>query len=171
MQHVEKEIEVDAPISSVYNQWTQFEDFPRFMSGVEEVRQIDDKRLHWRANIGGKVTEWDAEIFEQIPDRRIAWRSTSGAMNSGMVNFEPIDADHTRVSLKLNYEPEGALQKVGSVVGAVSARVSGDLKRFKEFIEARGLETGGWRGRIEGRQVESPENAGLEPRSKRQTLL
>jgi uncharacterized membrane protein len=164
MEHVEKTIEVEAPISTVYNQWTQFEEFPRFMEGVEAVKQLDEKRLHWRAEIGGKTVEWDAEIFEQIPDRRIAWRSITGAMNSGMVNFEPIDTLRTRVCLKVNYQPESAMQKIGSVLGAVSVRVEGDLKRFKDYIERRGVETGGWRGRIEGRDVQSPAEA---PRSKR----
>ena len=169
MDHVEKTIEVDAPISTVYNQWTQFEEFPRFMEGVESVHQLDDKRLHWRAEIGGKMVEWDAEIFEQIPDRRIAWRSMSGAMNSGMVNFEPIDSGRTRVCLKVNYQPDSATEKIGSALGVVSHRVEGDLKRFKEYIERRGVETGAWRGRIEGKEVQSPESAGTDtaPRSKR----
>jgi uncharacterized membrane protein len=177
METVEKSIEVDAPRSTVYNQWTQFEDFPRFMEGVQEVRQLDDKRLHWRAEIGGKVKEWDAEIFEQIPDQRIAWRSTSGAMNSGMVNFEAMGANTTRISLKLNYQPETAGEKVGDALGAVSLKVGGDLKRFKEFIESRGTETGAWRGEIHGREVEPTSSSGdrlktaseiaSEPRSKR----
>jgi len=169
MDHVEKEIEVDAPVSTVYNQWTQFEEFPRFMEGVQSVRQVDDKRLHWRAKVGGKELEWDAEIFEQVPDRRIAWRSMSGAMNSGMVNFEPLGANRTRVALRLNYDPEGTVESLASALGVVSARVMGDLKRFKDFVESRGHETGGWRGRIEGRQVESAEQTGTEamPRSKR----
>lgn len=171
MDHVEKSIEVDAPITTVYNQWTQFEEFPRFMEGVESVRQLDDKRLHWRAEIGGKTVEWDAEIFEQVPDRRVAWRSVSGPMNSGMVNFEMVSPGRTRVSLKLNYEPEGAMQKMGSAMGIVGSRVEGDLERFKDFIEKRGAETGGWRGRIEGREVQSPSQSGYAsaPRSQRQT--
>jgi len=166
MEHVEKSIEVDAPVSTVYNQWTQFEDFPRFMEGVEYVKQLDDKRLHWRADIGGKIVEWDAEIFEQIPDRRVAWRSVTGELNSGMVNFEPLGPNRTRVSVRINYKPEGAMEKIGSALGVVSQRVHRDLERFKEFIEARGRETGGWRGEIEGRRVEPTETR--EPRSKRQ---
>ncbi len=166
MEHVEKAIEVDAPVSTVYNQWTQFEDFPHFMEGVEYVKQLDDKRLRWRADIGGKTVEWDAEIFEQIPDRRVAWRSTTGEQNSGMVNFEPLGPDRTRVSVKINYKPEGAMEKIGSALGVVSQRVHRDLERFKEFIETRGHATGSWRGQIEGRRVESTD-AG-EPRSKRQ---
>jgi len=167
MEHVEKSIEVEAPLSAVYNQWTQFEEFPRFMEGVEEVKQLDDKRLRWRAEIGGKVVEWDAEIFEQIPDQRIAWRSVTGSMNSGMVNFESVGADRTKVSLKINYKTSGAMEKIGSALGLLSQRIEGDLERFKEFIESRGAETGGWRGRIEGRQVEST-GKGTSPRSKRQ---
>src|SRR5688572_31285106 len=104
MDHVEKSIEVDVPVNTAYNQWTQFEEFPRFMQGVEEVKQLDDKRLRWRAEIGGKVVEWDAEIFEQIPDQRIAWRSRTGELNSGMVNFEPLGPNRTRVCVKINYK-------------------------------------------------------------------
>ena len=168
MDHVEKSIEVEAPVRTVYNQWTQFEEFPQFMEGVEEVRQLDDKRLYWRAEIGGKILEWEAEIFEQIPDRRIAWRSVTGHLNTGMVNFEPLGDDRTRVSLKINYKPEGAVEKIGSALGIPGQRVDGDLQRFKEFIEGRGQETGAWRGRIEGREVESSGLNGTAPRSKRQ---
>jgi uncharacterized membrane protein len=173
MDHIEKSIEVDVPVRTVYNQWTQFEEFPRFMQGVEEVKQIDDKRLRWRAEIGGKVVEWEAEIFEQIPDQRIAWRSITGELNSGMINFEPLGPARTRVCLKINYKPEGALEKLGSAFGVVSQRVERDLERFKEFIESRGRETGAWRGQIEGRQVEPSGSfqvaEGGAPRSKRQT--
>jgi uncharacterized membrane protein len=158
MDHVEKCIEVDAPLSMVYNQWTQFEEFPRFMEGVEEVKQLDDKRLRWRAEIAGKVLEWDAEIFEQIPDKRVAWRSKTGALNTGMVNFESLGPNRTKIWLKLNYKPEGAMEKIGSAIGIISQRVEGDLERFKEFIESRGSETGAWRGQIEGRHVESAAN-------------
>ena len=172
MDHVEKCIEVDAPLSMVYNQWTQFEEFPRFMEGVEEVKQLDDKRLRWRAEIAGKVVEWDAEIFEQIPDRRVAWRSTTGALNSGMVNFESLGPNRTKIWLKINYKTEGAMEKIGSALGVISQRVEGDLERFKEFIEERGSETGAWRGQIEGRNVESAPNqkgsAEAMPRSQRQ---
>jgi uncharacterized membrane protein len=167
MQHVEQEIEVEAPLSRVYNQWTQFEEFPEFMEGVEEVKQLDDKRLHWRVKVGGKEKEWTAEIFEQIPDQRIAWRSTSGPLNTGMVNFEAMDSNRTLVKLKLNFEPEGTLESVGSALGVVSARVKGDLQRFKDFIEARGMESGGWRGEIEGRSVKPSASS----RSSRQTSV
>jgi uncharacterized membrane protein len=172
METIEKSIEVEEPVSKVYNQWTQFEEFPRFMEGVEEVEQMGDKRLHWKAEIGGKHKEWDAEIFEQIPDQRIAWRSITGAKNSGMVNFFPIGTGATRITLALNYEPEGAMEKVGDALGVVSSRVEGDLQRFKDFIESRGQETGAWRGEIKGREVRSEESrstasAQEEPRSKR----
>jgi uncharacterized membrane protein len=152
---VEKSIEVEAPLSTVYNQWTQFEEFPRFMEGIESVRQIDDKRLHWVANIGGKRKEWDAEIVEQTPDTRIAWRNTSGAENSGIVSFLPVEGGKTRVTARMTYDPEGFVEKTGDFLGFVARRVEGDLKRFKEFIEARGRETGGWRGEIHGGKVEA----------------
>ncbi len=149
METIEKTIEVNVPLNTVYNQWTQFEEFPRFMEGIEEVRQMGDKKLHWKAEIAGKTKEWDAEIFEQIPDQRIAWRATTGAKNSGMVNFFPIGTNETRISLTLNYEPEGAMEKIGDAIGLVSSRVEGDLKRFKKFIEGRGQETGAWRVHIQ----------------------
>ena len=175
MENVEKSVEVEAPLNSVYNQWTQFEEFPRFMEGVEEVRQLDDKRLHWRAKIAGKVKEWDAEIFEQVPNQRIAWRSTTGAKNSGMVNFTALSSHRTRVTLRLNYELETATEKVGDALGFVSRQVEGDLERFREYIEKRGRETGGWRGEIRGREVDpkggnrsgSSLEETTEPRSKR----
>jgi len=148
MECVEKSIEVDAPLQQVYNQWTQFEDFPKFMAGVEEVHQIDNKRLHWVAEIGGKRKEWEAEIYEQAPDEKIAWRSTSGARNFGVVHFKPLDANRTEVHLKMNYEPEGVSEQVGDMLGVVGRRVEGDLKRFKEFLQERQKESGAWRGSI-----------------------
>ncbi|HEX8280093.1 MAG TPA: SRPBCC family protein [Chthoniobacterales bacterium] len=150
METIEQSIEVDAPIQAVYNQWTQFEEFPRFMEGVKEVRQLSDKRLHWRAEIAGKDKEWDAEIYQQTPDQSIAWRSTSGAHNGGEVRFSSAGGDKTRVTLVLTYDPEGVIENVGDALGAVSMRVQGDLNRFKEFIENRGAETGAWRGQISG---------------------
>ncbi|MDB6065729.1 MAG: cyclase/dehydrase [Pedosphaera sp.] len=148
MESIEKTIEVDAPVTKVYNQWTQFEAFPEFMEGVEEVRQVDDRHLHWVADIGGKKKEWDAEIYEQVPDQRIAWRSTTGTRNSGAVAFLPKDMNHTRVTLKMDYEPEGVLEHAGDALGVVTRRVEGDLERFKEFIQSRSEESGGWRGEI-----------------------
>lgn len=155
METIEKSIEVEAPLSAVYNQWTQFEEFPRFMEGVKNVRQLDDKRLHWHAEIAGKDKEWDAEIYRQEPDRVIAWRSTSGAPNSGEVRFSSSDAGRTEVTLVMSYEPEGMVENIGDALGAVSLRVKGDLERFKKFIEERGRETGGWRGEIGGGSVTS----------------
>lgn len=153
MSSTEQSIEINVPVRTAYNQWTQFEEFPQFMEGVREVRQLDDKRTHWRAMIGGKEKEWDADIVEQEPDRRVAWRSTSGTPNGGTVTFEPLDAGRTRVTLRLEYEPEGALESIGDALGLVGGRVHGDLTRFKQFIEARGTETGAWRGEIQGGQT------------------
>jgi uncharacterized membrane protein len=135
-------------VRAAYNQWTQFEEFPRFMEGVEQVQQIDDRRLHWRANVGGKTLEWEAEIAEQIPDKRIAWRSIGGKKNAGVVTFHRLTDDRTRVMLQLDYEPEGFTENVGDFLGVVSSRTEGDLERFKEFMEKRGTETGAWRGEI-----------------------
>ena len=150
MESVEKSIVVGVPVDTAYNQWTQFEEFPEFMEGVEAVRQEGDTRLFWRANIGGKDVEWEAEIVEQEPDSRISWRSTTGAYNAGTVRFEPADNDATRVFLRLEYEPEGFFENVGSALGFVDRRVEGDLERFKDFIEDRGTETGAWRGEVHG---------------------
>src|SRR5205823_2600796 len=160
MQTFEKSIEVNAPISAVYNQWTQFEEFPRFMEGVESVQQLDDKRLHWKAKIAGKEKEWDAEIFEQTPDACIAWRSVSGILNTGKVSFQSLGPAKTRVKLKINYDPEGVLENIGDALGVVSARVQGDLNRFKAFLETRQTETGAWRGEIHGREVQPEGTAG-----------
>ena len=159
MEHIEKSIDVNAPLSAVYNQWTQFEDFPEFMEGVTEVRQLDDKRLHWKAKIAGKEKEWDAEIFEQTPDACIAWRSISGVMNTGKVSFQSLGPDKTRVNLKINYDPQGVVENIAGAIGVVSSRVQGDLNRFKDFIESRRTETGAWRGEIHGRSVEGEPSA------------
>lgn len=148
MTVVEKSIEVELPANTVYNQWTQFEDFPKFMEGVEEVRQLDDIHLHWTADIGGQQREWDAEITEQIPDKRIAWRSLQGAENAGVVTFHHLDDQRTRVMLQLEFDPEGFVETVGDKLGFVSRRIEGDLKRFREFMEERGRETGAWRGDV-----------------------
>ena len=148
MSMIEKSIEVNVPVKTAYNQWTQFEEFPMFMEGVEQVKQINDKRLHWKANIAGKAEEWDAEITEQIPDQRIAWTSKGGAMNAGLVMFSPVSDAKSKLTLQMEYVPDGALEKTGDAMGIVTRRVEGDLKRFKEFIETRGRETGGWRGTV-----------------------
>ena len=148
MATIEQSIEVEVPVGTAYNQWTQFEEFPRFMEGVIEVKQLDDTHLLWRANVGGKEKEWRARITEQTPDQRIAWRSEDGAPNAGVVTFHRISDGKTKIMLQIDYDPEGVVETVGDAVGLVSARVKGDLQRFKEFIEARGRETGGWRGSV-----------------------
>jgi uncharacterized membrane protein len=153
MERIEKSIEVQCPVRTVYNQWTQFEEFPRFMTGVKEVKQLDDTHVHWHAEIWGKDKEWDAEITEQVPDQRISWRSTSGdAPNGGTVRFEPVGADKTRVRLAMEYEPQGMAEKAGDAVGVMSARVQNSVENFKKYIESRGAETGGWRGEVHGGQ-------------------
>jgi uncharacterized protein (TIGR02271 family) len=148
-------IEVNAPLRAVYNQWTQFEEFPRFMEGVEEVRQEGEKRLFWKAKIAGRIKEWEAEITHQVPDQRIAWESVDGSPNSGTITFEELGPDLTRVNAAIGYEPEGFLEKTGDALGIPSGRIEGDLQRFRDFMEERGHETGSWRGKIgEG---ESPD--------------
>ena len=145
---IEQSIDVDVPVRTAYNQWTQFEEFPRFMDGVREVHQIDDRHLDFRADVGGKEMAWQAEISEQIPDARIAWHSTTGPRNAGVVTFHRLSDDKSRVMLQMEYEPEGIVENVGDFIGVMSSRVSGDLERFKEFIEDRGRETGAWRGDV-----------------------
>jgi uncharacterized protein YndB with AHSA1/START domain len=141
-------IDVTAPLRAVYNQWTQFEDFPRFMEGVVEIRQQGPRTLLWRVNVGGKDKHWEAEILEQVPDTRIVWESIDGTQNRGMIAFEGLDPERTRITLTMEYEPEGLLERAGDVLGIPSGQVEGDLKRFREFIEKRKMETGSWRGEI-----------------------
>jgi uncharacterized membrane protein len=148
MSTLEKSIEVNVPVRTANNQWTQFEEFPRFMEGVKEVIQLDDTRLHWKAEIAGQEKEWDAEIIEQTPDQRIAWTSRGGAINGGVVSFHRLSDATSKVMLQLEYDPQGVVENVGDALGVVSLRVQGDLKRFKEFIETRGCETGAWRGKV-----------------------
>jgi uncharacterized membrane protein len=145
----EKSIEVDQPIRTVYNQWTQFEEFPKFMEGVERVQQLDDTTLRWKAEIGGQEREWTAKVTEQHPDERVAWRSTEGATNAGVVTFHKLDPNRTRVMLQMEFDPEGFVEQAGEKLGLVGARVQGDLERFKTLIEERGAETGAWRGEVE----------------------
>jgi uncharacterized membrane protein len=147
MARVEKSIEVEVPVETAYNQWTQFEEFPQFMENVESVQQKDDTHLRWVAEVGGQQHAWDAEITEQVPDERIAWRSQGGVHQTGLVTFEPVGGERTKVTVEMEWEPQGAKEKIGSAVGADTRGVAADLDRFKEFIEARGVETGAWRGR------------------------
>ena len=142
-------IDVNVPVRTAYNQWTQFEEFPRFMQGLEKVEQLDDETLRWSAELGGKHKQWTAKITEQIPDKRIAWTSTSGALNAGVVTFHRINDNECRVALQMDYEPEGVLENVGDTIGVVQYNVRQDLERFKEFIENQGEETGAYRGEIE----------------------
>ncbi|QGN45778.1 cyclase [Micromonospora sp. WMMC415] len=146
---VEKSIEVQVPVRTAYNQWTQFEEFPKFMGGVREVRQLDDRRMHWVAEIAGVRREWDATILEQVPDRKVAWAATEGATNAGAVYFQPVDTDRTMVRLHLEYEPEGLVEKTGDKLNVVERQAESDLERFKSFIESRGAETGAWRGTVD----------------------
>ena len=145
---VQKAVVVNVPASTAYNQWTQFEDFPQFMKSVKEIRQLDDKRLHWKANIAGEDKEWDAEITEQIPDKRIAWRSIGGVQNAGVVTFHKISDSTTRVMLQMDYDPQTMTEKVGDALGLVKMQLRSNLKRFKELLESRGKETGAWRGAV-----------------------
>jgi uncharacterized membrane protein len=142
---IDEEIEVGVPVAAAYNQWTQFEEFPRFMDGVDEVKQLDDTLLHWAVTVGGKHAEWDAKIIEQEPDRRITWESTDGKKTRGTVTFESLGEDLTLVRLSLGYQAEGFVEAVGSAAGFDRRRVEGDLARFKELIEGRGTATGAWR--------------------------
>jgi uncharacterized membrane protein len=149
MERIEKEIDVDRPVRTVYNQWTQFEEFPRFMDGVKEVKQLDDTHVHWHAELFGKDKEWDAEITEQVPDQKIGWKSISGdAPNAGTVRFEPIGPERTRVRLTMAYEPQGAVEKTGDAIGLLSMRVQNSVKNLKKYIEERGIEDGAWRGEV-----------------------
>ena len=148
MSVIEKSIELNVPVRTAYNQWTQFEEFPKFMEGVKEVKQLDEKRLHWKANISGKEEEWNAEITEQIPDKRIAWKSREGAVNAGVVTFHSLSNAKSVIMLQLQYDPKGFVEQVGDAIGLVTQRVEGDLDRFKTYIESRGRETGAWRGTV-----------------------
>jgi uncharacterized membrane protein len=143
-------VDVDVPVRTAYNQWTQFEEFPRFMDGVHEIHQLDPTHTHWKTEIGGIKREFDAEITEQLPDERVAWKSTEGEKQAGVVTFHRLDDTHTRVTVQMDYDPQGLVEKAGSALGAVSHRVKGDLHRFKDYIEQRGgVESGAWRGHVD----------------------
>ncbi|TDC52958.1 SRPBCC family protein [Jiangella ureilytica] len=148
MSTATKSVDVHVPITTAYNQWTQFEEFPKFMDDVESVHQLDDRHLHWKIKIAGVEREFDAEITEQHPDERIAWRSTGGVDQAGVVTFHKLDAENTRVTLQLDMEPEGMLEKAGEKAGMVSSAAERDMENFKQFIESRGLESGAWRGDV-----------------------
>ncbi|HZB42318.1 MAG TPA: SRPBCC family protein [Ilumatobacter sp.] len=148
MSTIEQSIEIDVPVRTAYNQWTQFEEFPSFMEGVESVTQIDDTHLHWVADIAGVRREWDAVVTEQHPDERVAWTSTSGTSNAGVVTFHKLDDAKTKVMLQLDVDPEGIVERAGDALGVIRRRATGDLERFKKLIESRGQESGAWRGDV-----------------------
>ncbi|MFB7599076.1 SRPBCC family protein [Streptomyces sp. NPDC056160] len=165
MSTVKKTVEVDVPVHTAYNQWTQFESFPHFMEGVEEIRQLDDRHNHWVTKVSGVKREFDTEIVDQLPDERITWRTTSGDTHQrGTVRFERVDDAHTRVELVMDIEPSGMAEKTGDLLGVVDRRIKGDMDRFKQYIEERGGETGAWRGRI------APGDQGGTPGDRRGTL-
>ncbi|WP_314411825.1 SRPBCC family protein [Streptomyces kroppenstedtii] len=149
MSTVKEAVEVEVPVSVAYNQWTQFEEFPKFMEGVEEIRQVDDRHNHWTTKIGGVKREFDTEIVDQFPDERITWRTTSGdTRQKGTVSFQRLDDTRTRVQLVMDVEPTGVAEKAADLTGTIDRRVKGDMKRFKEYIEQGGGASGSWRGRI-----------------------
>ena len=149
MTDVTQSVDVDVDVRTAYNQWTQFEEFPKFMEGVKRVEQLDDTHLRWDVEIAGVDRSFDAEITEQTPDQRVAWTSRSGSDQAGVVTFHALNDDQTRVTLQMNFDPEGIAEQVADKTGLVKMRTKGDLERFKEFIEGRGAETGAWRGEIE----------------------
>lgn len=149
MKEIQAAVDIDVPVKTAYDQWTQFETFPKFMEGVKSVRQLDDTTLEWVADIAGKEKRWEARITEQEPDQRIAWTATDGAHNAGVVTFHRLGEGRSRVNLQLTVEPEGIVETAGAALGVVERRVEGDMNRFKEFIESRQAETGAWRGTVE----------------------
>ena len=149
MSTIEQSMEVDVPVRTAYNQWTQFESFPSFMEGVQQVRQVTDTRTHWVTEIAGVTREFDTEITEQSPDQRIAWKSVDGPHHAGVVTFHRLADGKTKVMLQMEFDPEGVVENLGDRAGLLKMRVKGDLERFKQFIEARGSETGAWRGEVE----------------------
>jgi len=145
---IEQAVDLSVPVRTAYNQWTQFEEFPRFMEGVEEVRQLDDRRVRWRTALGGRPVEWEVEICEQIPDKRVAWKSVDGPWNAGVATFHRITDDRSKLMLQVDYEPEGFRQIAGELLGRTRSHLRDELEEFKRFIEQRGRETGSWRGAI-----------------------
>ncbi|MFI5956658.1 SRPBCC family protein [Cryptosporangium sp. NPDC051539] len=163
MSTIERSIDVHVPVSTAYDQWTQFETFPQFMEGVEDITQVSDLRTHWRTNIAGVRREFDAEITEQRPDERVAWKSINGEEQAGVVTFHRLDDENTRIMLQLDFHPEGVVEKAGDALGIVSHRVKGDLERFKTFIEERGTATGAWRGGVDASPQHSAPRTEEDP--------
>ena len=149
MASIEQSIEVNVPVSTAYNQWTQFEEFPSFMEGVKEIRQLDDAHLHWVVEHRGKTYEFDTEITEQRPDERVAWKTTDGKGHAGVVTFHKLDDQSSKIMVQMDWEPEGMLEELGAALGSDDRRVKSDLERFKEVVERRGTESGAWRGEVE----------------------
>jgi uncharacterized membrane protein len=150
MSSITESIDVEAPVSRAYNQWTQFASFPLFMEGVDQVRQLSDTRTHWVTKVAGVTREFDATITEQLPDERVSWRSDAGPNHAGVITFHRLDETHTRVTAQMDIDPEGFVENVADKIGVLNARVKGDLKKFKQFIESHdGLETGAWRGTVD----------------------
>lgn len=149
MSEILEAIDVDVPVKTAYDQWTQFETFPKFMDGVKSVRQLDDTTLEWVASVAGREKTWQAKITEQEPDQRIAWTATEGAHNAGVVTFHRLEEGKSRVTLQLDVDPDGPIENIGDALGLVKGRVKGDMERFKQFIEARGTATGEWRGEVD----------------------
>jgi uncharacterized membrane protein len=148
METIRESIEVSVPVQTAYNQWTQFEEFPQFMEGVESVKQLDDTHLLWNAEIGGNRREWRAEIVEQKPDKKVAWRAENDKGPNGVIEFEPLGDDKTLVNLEMAYEPEGLTEQLGAKAGIDAREVRNDLERFKHLVESRGVESGAWRGEV-----------------------
>ena len=148
MSTIEESIEVQVPVRTAYNQWTQFEEFPQFMEGVEEIRQLDDTHLHWVTEVAGRRKEFDAEVTEQTPDQRIAWRSTDGAEHAGVVTFHKTDENQTRIMVQMDIDPDGVVESAGDALGVPKRRVRSDLERFKQLVESRGEASGAWRGEV-----------------------
>jgi uncharacterized membrane protein len=153
MASIIESIELEVPVRTAYNQWTQFEEFPTFMDGVERIEQLDDTHIRWHGEIGGTDEQWESEITEQEPDQRIAWKTTAGNGPEGVVTFHRLEDQRSRVTVQMEYEPEGVTESVGSALGFDSRRVKGDLERFKELLEERGVETGAWRGEVKQENV------------------
>lgn len=162
MSVIEEQIEVDVPLRTAYDQWTQFEVFPEFMEGVERVEQRGETLTHWVTKVAGARREFDAQIVNQVPDQQVSWRVVDGPKHDGTVMFLPHGGDHTVVRLAMEYEPEGVTEKLGDAIGLVRGRVKGDLKRFKHFIEERGVQTGGWRGQVGAGEPATPQGHGSE---------
>jgi uncharacterized membrane protein len=161
VERIEKTFEIDVPVRVAYDQWTQFEEFPRFMEDIHEVKQLDNVHLHWRASIGGKEKEWNAQITEQVPDQVIAWRSLSGTPNTGRVTFQSLGDARSQLTLVLEYEPETAMERVGDLFGIMSRKVDKTVEDFKRYVEERRQATGGWRGEVHGsRSTETGAAAG-----------